>query len=165
MLLTPHSTVFGQDYIPRSFTVVIPTGGPAEACANVTIIDDTSLEGSHNFSVGIVSTSLNTSVLAVNSEPVVIEIQDNECKTQNCQCKSSTFSGHFLLTDASVSLLESDPIPEGASGEICVTLLSQSFLTLGFDVVVGLNISDGTAGTDVKQGKTVTNQLHIFFHS
>ena len=57
---------------------MIPTGELAEACANITIIDDTSLEGSHDFSVGIVSTSLETSVLAINSEPVVVEIQDDE---------------------------------------------------------------------------------------
>ena len=62
---------------------MIPTGEPAEACANITIIDDTSLEGSHDFSVGIVSASLNNSVLGVNSEPVVVEIQDDERETQN----------------------------------------------------------------------------------
>ena len=53
-------------------------GDPVEGCANVTIIDDTSLEGFHNFSVGIASTSLDTSVLAVTPDQVMIEIQDDE---------------------------------------------------------------------------------------
>ena len=50
-----------------------------------------------------------------------------------------------------MKLLESSPILEGESGEICVTLESQNSLTLGFNVEVGLNITDGSAGRHTKK--------------
>ena len=51
-----------------------------------------------------------------------------------------------LPTVATVRLLETDPIPEGASGEVCVIVESPNSETLGFDVLVALAVQDGTAG-------------------
>lgn len=56
-----------------------------------------------------------------------------------------------LLIGATVRLIETAPILEGASGEICVLLKSQNPLTLGFNVAVTLTITSSTAGRHIKQ--------------
>lgn len=56
-----------------------------------------------------------------------------------------------LLIGATVRLLETTPILEGASGEICVILESQNPLTLGFNVAITLIITSNTAGRHIKQ--------------
>ena len=52
----------------------------------------------------------------------------------------------IILSAATVRLLDTDPIPEGAAGEICVIIESLNSETLGFDVLVALSIADITAG-------------------
>ena len=73
-----------MDYVLSSTVTVTPNEAPVNACANLTVIDDTSLEGFHNFSVGVASTSLNTSILSVPSDLVMIQIQDDESESKVC---------------------------------------------------------------------------------
>ena len=53
-------------------------GSLAEACTNITIVDDSILEGSQGFSMEIVSTSLHQTVVELPDMPVAIQIQDDE---------------------------------------------------------------------------------------
>ena len=73
------STVIGEDFIPpNQFVTVHYPGSLAEACTNITIVDDSILEGSQGFSVEIVSTSLHQTVVELPDMPVAIQIQDDE---------------------------------------------------------------------------------------
>ena len=46
-----------------------------------------------------------------------------------------------------MKLLETDPIPEGTAGEVCIILESENSESLGFNVVAELTVDGGTAGT------------------
>ena len=96
-----HSAVLGEDYNTSSLTILIATGGPTEACANVAIIDDTSLEGFHNFSVGVESTSLDTTAVSVPSaELLMIQLEDDECETQNCYVRIIRYTSNSCYSEA-----------------------------------------------------------------
>ena len=58
--------------------MVFNVGDPATLCVPVTIIDDTVLEGDHDFSVFI--SSVGTSAMIGTPDTTVITITDNECK-------------------------------------------------------------------------------------
>lgn len=74
-------TVIGEDYtLNLPFVITYSAGGTANACNDITILNDTSLEGFHDFSVSIISTSLNPNVVEIPSQPLLIQIQDDERK-------------------------------------------------------------------------------------
>ena len=67
----------GEDFSAADPLKVTFTPGVNEdmACAMVSIIDDTALEGDHSFSVTLAST---VPPITINSSPVEITIMDNE---------------------------------------------------------------------------------------
>ena len=67
--------------MPGLTVTISPSADGSHGCTDVAIVDDASLEGFHNFSVGVESTSLDTSVVSVSSELYLILIQDNERRT------------------------------------------------------------------------------------
>ena len=69
--------VMGEDFSAADPLKVTFTPGVNEdmACAMVSIIDDTALEGSHIFSVTLAST---VPPITINSSPVEFTIMDNE---------------------------------------------------------------------------------------
>ena len=72
-------TVEGSDYTtPNPFNVVFNIGDPATLCVPVSIIDDTVLEGDHDFSVFIPSAGASATI--GTPDTTVITITDNECK-------------------------------------------------------------------------------------
>ena len=73
-----NSAVNGEDYVINSALITYSAGGPSEACTNITILDDVILEGYHNFSVEVISSSIDTVIIP--SLPVVIQIQDDDRK-------------------------------------------------------------------------------------
>ncbi len=77
-----YSVVSGMDYdaIPFPGPLVFPPSSTEgmELCAMIGIIDDTALEGEHNFTVNISSTSPEISI-GVPYEATIV-IQDNERK-------------------------------------------------------------------------------------
>ena len=79
-------TVIGEDYIPpEPFVTVHSIGSSIEACTNINITDDNNLEGYHEFSIEVMSTSINPSAIELPIHPVLIRIQDDERK-------------HFIMT-------------------------------------------------------------------
>ena len=76
-----HSTVIGEDYSPSTpFVIAYSVGDPGEACASITIQDDASLEGNHNFTVAITSTSLDPDAIGIPPSSLHILIRDDERK-------------------------------------------------------------------------------------
>ena len=73
-----HFAVTGEDYTLNSPYLTYSAGGPNEACTNITILNDDILEGYHNFSVEVVSSSVNTTIIP--TIPLVIQIQDDDRK-------------------------------------------------------------------------------------
>ena len=74
-------TAIGEDYsLSFPFVIMYSAGGPSEVCTDIMILDDTSLEGFHGFSVEVTSTTLNANALTLPSLPLSIRIQDDERK-------------------------------------------------------------------------------------
>ena len=106
MLVSIPYTAIGEDYSPSfPFAIMYSAGGPSEVCTDIMILDDTSLEGFHSFSVEITSTTLNINALALPSLPLSIRIQDDErtfqpfypigilivsCPMYRCICEASS---------------------------------------------------------------------------
>lgn len=127
--------------------ITYSAGGTSTACNNVTIINDTSLEGFHNFSVSITSTSLSSNVVEIPSQSLLVQIQDDERKCHHIPAGVVILKGlvSLLALGATVRLLPIADVVEGQSVEVCVTIESQSAQTVGYDVIATLTISDGTA--------------------
>ena len=76
-----HRIEIGEDYsLSFPFVITYSAGGPSEACTDITIVNDASLEGHHNFSVEITSTTLSPNAVQIPSLPLLIQIQDDDRK-------------------------------------------------------------------------------------
>jgi len=72
----------GDDYtLPDTFEATFPVGSvPGDtACSDpITIVDDTDLEGTHEFSLQIFGTTPSGSQIMTNAALTTVEIQDND---------------------------------------------------------------------------------------
>ena len=67
----------GQDYLdPASLEVVFPVGAPATQCATFEILDDSALEGPHDFEIEI--TGAGPFAAIGTPSTTTITIDDNE---------------------------------------------------------------------------------------
>ena len=71
---TPH-LVMGEDFSAAEPLEIVFGVNETVACAMVSIIDDTALEGDHSFSVTLAST---VPPITINNTPVEVTIMDNE---------------------------------------------------------------------------------------
>ena len=73
----------GEDFtVPSPFTITFPVGTPTSDCATITIIDDTVLEGNHDFSVSIDSAGMFAMI--GTPDTTVFTIDDDESKSPLC---------------------------------------------------------------------------------
>ena len=72
--------VEAEDFtVPSPFTITFPVGTPTSDCATITIIDDTVLEGNHDFSVSIDSAGMFAMI--GTPDTTVFTIDDDESKS------------------------------------------------------------------------------------
>ena len=75
-------------------------------CVNITTIDDEALEGDHDFSISLTSSSLEDSVV-LSAQSVTAVINDNESKfsfSESVSCISATFLYIIRTTSSSVQM-------------------------------------------------------------
>ena len=72
---TSHPIVMGEDFSAADPLEIVFGLNETVACATVSIIDDTALEGDHSFSVILAST---IPPITIDNTPVEVTIMDNE---------------------------------------------------------------------------------------
>ena len=74
-------SVFGTDFsFPNGFDVTFSAGsGSSTQMLTILVLDDDVLEGDHSFIVNITNTNLDVTV--GSSSPIVIIINDDDCKS------------------------------------------------------------------------------------
>ena len=88
----------GEDFSAASPLEITFTPGVNEdmACAMVSIIDDTALEGDHSFSVTLAST---VPPITINNTLVEVTIMDNEGTYYVCLNRRATVHSHIFLVN------------------------------------------------------------------
>ena len=74
--------VNGEDFDGANFeaTFAVGTGPGDTACANISIIDDATLEGDHSFTVSLDSTTPSGVNISIPSASTTVNIEDNDSK-------------------------------------------------------------------------------------
>ena len=147
-------TVLGQDYTAAGPLHVTFLSGVAMlndiACANISILDDDSLEGLHSFTVNItgveVESGLPAQLFIGSPAYATVYICDNEGTLNNCQTvlKNDSYS-FFCFTDATVAFNTSEyTVSEDADTvHVCVVLNSIPGGGLECEIMATLEAVDG----------------------